>query len=50
MMMKYKINMKKQGKGAKGGELREFPCVARIYGDNRRIARIPENFKIFELL
>ena len=31
---------KKQGRGAKGGELREFPWVARIHGDNRRIARM----------
>ena len=41
---------KKQGRGAKGGELREFPCVARIYGNNRRIARIAENFTILEQL
>ena len=37
-------NTKKKGKAAKSGELREFPGVARIYGDNRRIARISANF------
>ena len=42
--------LKNQGRGAKSGELREFPCVARIYGDNRRIARIAENCTILEQL
>ena len=38
--------MKRWKKMAKGGELREFTCVARIPGDNRRVARIQENFTI----
>ena len=49
-IINYDPNAKKTGKRGKRRRVARIPCVARIYGNNRRIARIAENFTILEQL